>query len=526
MVIAVVEALGTGFATASQVELVEIIADESGSTIPEARGGGFRKADHDLAGQMTDPLTLPSQPQAIPTAVHKNRRRTFRSDTLLKRGERDGAALLRRGAMVRVNQLGNIPESLIGNDQASGQPEADAQALKISLTSNVPVISGTRTISEDNGIALNIPSAEPQFSGKQEATDPITVAESGTAVRDHGEAVDKEQIEVIAGGVGIDQAGALKNAYSNAIQQALGVYVDAEMLVQNSDLVKDEVLTHSRGLIKKVDILDESVADGLHHVRIRALVLKQPLLEKVTPILKTTARVDGVSIHSQVVSKDQAQADAAALLAEVLKPFIGPTLFVFELGGDIKSKEGAKDTLIIPIRVRPNLEAYDAAVKKFQVVADQISSSKKPHLYESDGINRPNPDYGCDTININTWRSSNFKQTKWVSYAFDFPWHKKNRGFYSPYTVDESVIAESVFENLLEKELWVTLLDKENQEIGMTSVSVDERFSALNDNRWCNIYPGLFQLKPAHDYVLEAEMPLQTDEIEQIKNVRIELMDK
>ena len=56
------------------------------------------------------------------------------------------------------------------------------------------------------------------------ATTPITSAQTS------------DTVQIRATGMGISSESALQNAYSNAIQQALGLYVDAETLVQNDQI--------------------------------------------------------------------------------------------------------------------------------------------------------------------------------------------------------------------------------------------------------------------------------------------------
>ncbi|MFO1372152.1 MAG: hypothetical protein U1F42_07070 [Candidatus Competibacteraceae bacterium] len=77
--------------------------------------------------------------------------------------------------------------------------------------------------------------------------------------------------------MGTDANAALLNAYSNAVQQALGSYVDAETLVQNDQIVRDKILTYSKGFIQEATKLKESQANGLFQVNIRAKVKRQQL---------------------------------------------------------------------------------------------------------------------------------------------------------------------------------------------------------------------------------------------------------
>jgi len=61
--------------------------------------------------------------------------------------------------------------------------------------------------------------------------------------------------EVVATGVGTDADKALQNAFSQAIEQTVGVLVDAESVVKNDQLIRDEVLTFSRGYVENFAVV-------------------------------------------------------------------------------------------------------------------------------------------------------------------------------------------------------------------------------------------------------------------------------
>ena len=58
-------------------------------------------------------------------------------------------------------------------------------------------------------------------------------------------------MDVVATGVGADPEQAKQNAFSAAIEQVVGVLVDAETIVKNDEVVRDEVLTFSRGYVNE-----------------------------------------------------------------------------------------------------------------------------------------------------------------------------------------------------------------------------------------------------------------------------------
>ena len=138
-------------------------------------------------------------------------------------------------------------------------------------------------------------------------------------------------MEVVAQGMGTDQSSALNNAYSNAVQQALGLYVDAETMVQNDQIVRDQILTYSKGFIQKADIVSQSQANGLFQVNIRAKVQRQKLLEKAKASNITIKQVEGVSLHAQVETQIKQEQDAKALLEKTLLPLMDATLLRAEL---------------------------------------------------------------------------------------------------------------------------------------------------------------------------------------------------
>ena len=62
-------------------------------------------------------------------------------------------------------------------------------------------------------------------------------------------AQDAETVTVLATGYGVDPDAAKKAAGRAAIEQVVGQLVDAETLVENDELVKDCILTHSAAFL-------------------------------------------------------------------------------------------------------------------------------------------------------------------------------------------------------------------------------------------------------------------------------------
>ena len=88
--------------------------------------------------------------------------------------------------------------------------------------------------------------------------------------------------EVVVTGVGTDSETAMQNAFSQAMEQSVGLLVDAETVVKNDRLIRDEILTYSRGYVEKYEVVSRWQDGGLHHTKIRAVVARDKLVEKLT----------------------------------------------------------------------------------------------------------------------------------------------------------------------------------------------------------------------------------------------------
>lgn len=132
-----------------------------------------------------------------------------------------------------------------------------------------------------------------------------------------------ENISVLARGMGTNREEALKDAYRDAIERAVGMYVDAEQMMQNEQLVHDQILTHSNAYIERYDIKkEETRPNGLTEIQILAVVNRSALTKKLSEVMPAqTFQVGGAlqDLHAQSVTTQKRGEDAVALLQNVLK---------------------------------------------------------------------------------------------------------------------------------------------------------------------------------------------------------------
>ena len=136
------------------------------------------------------------------------------------------------------------------------------------------------------------------------------------AVNQSAQAVETKAVVVT--GYGVDPDSATQNAWSNAISQVVGTLVDAQTVIENDQLVKDQVLSHSSGFIESFEVLNESVSGGLVTVQIKATVRLTQLQEKLQTVGLVKVEVDGVSLGAQLLTQLDEANDAEAMIREVL----------------------------------------------------------------------------------------------------------------------------------------------------------------------------------------------------------------
>ncbi|MBR4902249.1 MAG: hypothetical protein IKZ46_15025 [Victivallales bacterium] len=136
-------------------------------------------------------------------------------------------------------------------------------------------------------------------------------------------AQDAEIVTVRGRGTGVDKTEALKDAYRDAVEQAVGLYVDAEQMVNNEELVKNQILTQSNAYIENYRVAKESTTtNGIVSVTILADVRRRALTKKIRDVMpSTTIQLGDVckNLHAQIVTDFQANDDALSIIKNELK---------------------------------------------------------------------------------------------------------------------------------------------------------------------------------------------------------------
>lgn len=208
---------------------------------------------------------------------------------------------------------------------------------------------------------------------------------------------DTSLVKVTGRGVGTNRAAALKDAYRDAVERAVGLYVDAEQMVKNDEIVSDKILTQSNAYIEKCDIVKETSENGVVTVKILAEVKRRDLVKRITDTMppQTYRLLDGgmASAHANMVSEAKRNADAAALMADFLKDF-DPIRQLMTVGLDSpkpKLLKNPKDEnaagLAYLMKIEVNRKKYfEETVPKLKQVLDQISLTPPKTIRFADRI--------------------------------------------------------------------------------------------------------------------------------------------
>lgn len=207
-------------------------------------------------------------------------------------------------------------------------------------------------------------------------------------------AQESDIVTVKGKGVGVDETAALKDAYRDAIETAVGLYVDAEQMVKNDELIKDEILTQSNAYIEGYDLLEKNATAGLMTVKISARVRKQLLTKKIQGIMPAQVVAVGDALkdfHAKDATQAMRNADGAAILKKELEGLdLVKVVLDYKLASArpiIKEKPSVTGTGVRRIsnsvdvsylfKAEVNQERYfSTVVPRLKIIFDQISLVK------------------------------------------------------------------------------------------------------------------------------------------------------
>lgn len=248
---------------------------------------------------------------------------------------------------------------------SSGGGKLYAELVAVSEDGQTVTLRG-KSGKEDKGSLAKLSKEDQEYVQKRYGNK-IASAVAGTAN------TTKELQEVIATGLGANQDAALKNAWRNAVSQAVGSHVSAERLVENDELVRNEILTLSDGFVESYDVIGNPTNDegGLVEVRIKAKVRRTEL---GTQLLKAGVnpdiRFDSKGLAAELQTKEDTREDAMVMLERLLNQFPENVLET-SLTARPKYDLGSKK-VVLEIVTKVNKQKYSAFTKELATMLQRV----------------------------------------------------------------------------------------------------------------------------------------------------------
>lgn len=220
-------------------------------------------------------------------------------------------------------------------------------------------------------------------------------------------AQSKEQlVDVVATGHGSTVREATKAALRSAVEAVVGTMVDATTLVQNDELIENEVLSYSAGMIASVKTIGEpkKSADGLYTVKVKASVKKGRIEEKLRAASVVNVTLDGADLFARMTAAKDNLSDAEAMIKSVFAKHIGCVIAETVPGKNGKSPidiDPKTGEVFVNIRVRVDQTKYTQFAN--EVVEKLSSMAEKKVKIKAKGIFESEP-YGPDQFNISMHR--------------------------------------------------------------------------------------------------------------------------
>lgn len=179
-------------------------------------------------------------------------------------------------------------------------------------------------------------------------------------------------------GVGLDPDKAVQNAFSSAIEQTMGVLVEAETVVENDKLIQDKVLTFSRGFVQEYEVLRQWEDNGLNHARIKAKVSVGRLVEKLKAHSIAVKDLPGERMARQVKHDVQSEGDAAEMFRRVMQDFTMQKMLAVTIadGPEVVEKDELQAKLRVQVELTPYTEQWKAFYDSIQPLLSKVATQK------------------------------------------------------------------------------------------------------------------------------------------------------
>jgi hypothetical protein len=187
---------------------------------------------------------------------------------------------------------------------------------------------------------------------------------------------DEELMKVVTTGVGTSPEQARQNAFANAVEQVVGVLVDAETLIENERLVTDKVLMVTQGQVRQFGMLRTWQKDGLHYARLWALVATGRVAAGLRAQKIAVREIPGELLYRRLQYDLKNEKHAVAMLRKILADYGMDKLMTVEIVGKPQPADRTElqANLTVKVKVSPDLAAWAKFRRKLDPLLSRIAT--------------------------------------------------------------------------------------------------------------------------------------------------------
>ena len=196
---------------------------------------------------------------------------------------------------------------------------------------------------------------------------------------------DSKFIEVQAEGIGESKINALKIAWSEAVRQAVGVYLISDEKVIDDELVEN-IATYSKGQVESYQLLKSDKQSDGWHVVILAKIEKDVLKEEIqnSDPQKQTFSFDGSNDVAKKSTLEEKKKNAVDVISSIKRLDIRDALiYRSELR---KEKVDNKNVNYVRHYIGLDVKKYLSKIDQLSKILEKVAVSKKSFYFNNDAL--------------------------------------------------------------------------------------------------------------------------------------------
>lgn len=194
------------------------------------------------------------------------------------------------------------------------------------------------------------------------------------------EATKSNDYHITVTGSGASRDDAIKIALREAIERAVGVFVYTTTSVENYQLLKDEILTATRGMVQDYDILKEEQSDKIYFLTLKVRVKADEIKNKIDRSQKAITYDNALKDYSLIQSRKEKLKKYIELLKAINDRPLQERYSVDYTGYEIVHVGLNQTKVNIKARIAINPFFWDTYYKIIELISDDCSQEDSVKL--------------------------------------------------------------------------------------------------------------------------------------------------